>query len=147
MELNIKNVMKTLTHPNTKTIIFACVHNAGRSQMAAVFFNNYADLKKAKAVSAGTHPADNVHPLVQDAMFELGFDLSKAKPNRLTLELAETANLLVTMGCGENCPYVQGLKIIDWQLEDPKSKSLEDVKIIRDKIKNLVIELIKENNW
>jgi arsenate reductase (thioredoxin) len=132
---------------NQKIVIFACVHNAGRSQMAAAFFNKYSDVTKAKAISAGTEPAERVHPEVQSVMSELGFNLSTAKPTRLTSALAETANLLVTMGCGEKCPYVAGLKIIDWQLEDPKGKGLESVRLIRDKIKNLVSELIVANGW
>src|SRR5450755_1184996 len=91
-----------------KTIIFACVHNAGRSQMSAAFFNKHADPVKAKAISAGTHPAGHVHPEVVQAMHEVGVDLSGAKPQLLTEELARDADLLVTMGCGDECPYIQG---------------------------------------
>ena len=130
-----------------KTIIFACVHNAGRSQMAATFFNKYADPNKAKAISAGTEPAEKVHPEVLLVMNELNIDLSNAKPTRLTSALAETADLLVTMGCGEKCPYVAGLKILDWQLEDPKGKDQDHVRTIRDDIKKRVIELIESNKW
>lgn len=130
-----------------KPVIFACVHNAGRSQMAVSFFNKYADPSKAKAISAGTEPADKVHPEVLLVMNELGIDLSMAMPTRLTSALAETASLLVTMGCGEKCPYVAGLKIIDWQLEDPKGKGLEAVRAIRDKIERQVSELVHTNTW
>lgn len=130
-----------------KTVIFACVHNAGRSQMAKAFFNAYADHSKAHAVSAGTEPATKVHPEVLVVMQEMGIDLSDAKPTLLTQKLAEGASLLVTMGCGEKCPYVPGLKVIDWQLEDPKGKGPDQARIIRDKIKSLVLELIKNNKW
>ena len=130
-----------------KTVIFACVHNAGRSQMAAAFLNKYADPRKAKAISAGTEPADKVHPEVLVVMSELGIDLSNAKPTRLTEALVETANLLITMGCGEKCPYVSGLKIVEWQLEDPKGQGIESVRAIREKIKQLVLNLINTEGW
>lgn len=126
-----------------KTVIFACVHNAGRSQIAKAFFNQLADVSKFKAVSAGTQPAAKVHPEVLVVMSEVGIDLSKAQPTLLTQGLASEASLLVTMGCGENCPYVPGLKIIDWSLSDPKGKNIEGVRAIRDQIKKLVTELIK----
>lgn len=125
-----------------KLIIFACVHNAGRSQMAAAFFNKYSN-GVAKAISAGTEPADKVHPEVLVVMNELGIDLSSAKPTRLTEALAKEASLLVTMGCGEKCPYVPGLKVTDWTLTDPKGKELEQVRVIRDQIKELVLELLR----
>lgn len=125
-----------------KTVIFACVHNAGRSQMAAAFFNKYADPKVARAISAGTEPASRVHPEVLTVMKEVGIDLSNAKPTLLTEDLAKGANLLVTMGCGEKCPYVPGLKILDWPLPDPKGKDLDSVREIRDTIKNLIQNLL-----
>lgn len=130
-----------------KTVIFACVHNAGRSQMAAAFFNRFADSNKAKAVSAGTEPASRIHPEVLVIMDEIDIDLSNAKPTLLTQELAQNANLLVTMGCGEKCPYVPGLQVKDWSLEDPKGKGLEQVRLIRDEIKRLVLALIELNKW
>lgn len=129
------------------TVIFACVHNAGRSQMAAAFFNKYADPKKAVAISAGTEPAKHVHPEVMTVMNEINFDLTNARPTLLTADLALKAKLLVTMGCGEKCPYVPGLKVIDWKLEDPKGKDLEHVKSIRDEIRKLILELIESYNW
>ena len=98
----------------TATVIFACIHNAGRSQMAAALFNAHADPKKAHAVSAGTNPGARVHPEVVAAMNELGIDLSTATPRLLTDELAKTSSLLVTMGCGEACPAVPGLQRDDW---------------------------------
>ena len=91
-------------------VIFACVHNAGRSQMAAAFFNQLADRTKAEAVSAGTEPGLRVHPEVLAAMQEIGIDLSAATPQKLTQELANDAALLITMGCGDKCPYVPGLR-------------------------------------
>lgn len=128
-------------------VIFACVHSAGRSQMAAAFFNDLTDPNKFIATSAGTEPALQVHPEVLTVMNEIGIDLSQAKPRLLTEDLAESAALLVTMGCGEKCPYVPGLKIIDWSLPDPKGQGLDEVRIIRDKIKQLVSQLLKANNW
>ena len=97
-------------------IIFACVHNAGRSQMAAAFFNQLADPHKARAISAGTEPGLRVHPEVLEVMREIGIDLSEAKPQKLTDELAREAQLLITMGCGDKCPYVPGLRTDDWPL-------------------------------
>src|SRR5947207_901638 len=103
-------------------VIFACVHNAGRSQMAAAFFSAMADPARAAAISAGTEPGDRVHPEVVDVMRDAGIDLSSKRPQRLTEELARTASLLVTMGCGDACPYVPGLARDDWPLRDPKGR-------------------------
>ena len=124
-----------------KTVLFACVHNAGRSQMAAALFNRVADPAKARAVSAGTEPGDRVHPEVVDAMRELGVDLSNARPRRLTDDLAREADLLVTMGCGEACPHVPGLVRDDWPLPDPKGQPPARVRAIRDEIRARVEEL------
>src|SRR5208337_849272 len=99
-------------------VIFACIHNAGRSQMAAAFFNEFADASKAQAISAGTQPGDRVHDGVLHAMKAVGIDLSNIKPQLLTDKLAQGADLLVTMGCGEACPFVPGLKRNDWPLPD-----------------------------
>jgi arsenate reductase (thioredoxin) len=101
-------------------VIFACVHNAGRSQMAAAFFNQLAVPEKAEAVSAGTEPGEQVHPEVQAVMQEIGIDLSRAKPQKLTEEIAEHAQLLITMGCGDKCPYVPGLRRDDWPFPGSK---------------------------
>lgn len=128
-------------------IIFACVHNAGRSQMAAAFFNQLADPAKARAASAGTQPGEHVHPEVVVAMREEGLDLAGAKPRLLTLELAEGASLLVTMGCGEACPVVPGLRRADWPLPDPKGQPVERVREIRDQIRDRVRELIAAERW
>lgn len=130
-----------------KTVIFACVHNAGRSQMAAAFFNAIADDRKARAVSAGTQPGDRVHPEVVAAMQEAGIDLSSAQPQRLTLELAKPASLLVTMGCGDACPVVPGLRRDDWPLSDPKDRPAEEVRRIRDEIRERVAALVAREGW
>ena len=129
-----------------KTVIFACIHNAGRSQIAAAFFNQLV-ASKVKGISAGTQPADQVHPEVLAVMNEVEIDLSNTKPTLLTEELAKGATLLVTMGCGENCPYIPGLEVLDWQLPDPKGKTLDEVRKTRDKIKELIQELIEKKNW
>jgi protein-tyrosine-phosphatase len=119
-------------------VIFACVHNAGRSQMSAALFNQLADPKQARAISAATQPAAQVHPAVVDAMRELGVDLSQAKPQKLTPELAANSQMLVTMGCGDECPYLPGLERDDWPLSDPKEQDIEAVRRIRDEIASRV---------
>lgn len=124
-------------------VIFACVHNAGRSQMAAGLFNQLADRDKAHAVSAGTEPGMRVHPEVLAAMHEIGIDLSSAKPQKLTEELANDAQLLITMGCGDKCPYVPGLSRDDWPLRDPKGLPMDEVRVIRDEIRCRVQSLLK----
>jgi len=123
-------------------VIFACIHNAGRSQMAAAFFNQLADPAKAIAISAGTDPGLRVHPEVLTAMQEIGIDLSSAKPQKLTEELARDAQLLITMGCGDKCPYVPGLRRDDWPLRDPKGQPVDEVRAIRDEIKGRVQSLL-----
>ena len=128
-------------------VIFACVHNAGRSQMARAFFEQMADPSKAAALSAGTEPGTRVHPEVLAAMHEVGLDLGAARPQLLTPALAAQASLLVTMGCGERCPYVPGLKIVDWALEDPKGQPVERVREIRDDIQRRVGDLVAANGW
>jgi arsenate reductase len=124
-------------------IIFACVHNAGRSQMAAAFFNQLADHSKAEALSAGTEPGLRVHPEVLSTMQGVGIDLSGAQPQKLTQGLAEGASLLITMGCGDKCPYVPGLRRDDWPLRDPKGLSEAEVRTIRDEVKARVRKLIE----
>ncbi|MDP2341025.1 MAG: arsenate reductase ArsC [Deltaproteobacteria bacterium] len=131
----------------TSTVIFACVHNAGRSQMAAAFFNALADPNKAHAVSAGTQPGARVHPEVLAAMGEVGVDLSAATPQLLTDELAHKAALLITMGCGDACPFVPGLRRDDWPLEDPKGKPVARVREIRDDVKQRVEALLAREAW
>jgi arsenate reductase len=126
------------------TVLFACVHNAGRSQMAAAWFNALADPARARAISAGTEPAEHVHPEVVQAMREVGIDLEPAVPQRLTDELANSASILITMGCGEACPIVPGVKRLDWELQDPKGQDLGQVRGIRDVIKAHVVRLIED---
>jgi arsenate reductase (thioredoxin) len=130
-----------------KTVLFACVHNAGRSQMAAAWFNALSDPSKARAISAGTEPGPRVHPEVLAAMAEEGIDLSAVKPQKLTDALASQAALLVTMGCGEVCPVVPGLRREDWPLEDPKGKPVERVQEIRDEVRARVSELVSREGW
>ena len=127
-------------------VIFACVHNAGRSQIAAAFFNQLADRARAEAVSAGTQPGERVHPVVVEVMNEVGIDLSSRKPQRLTEPLASDAKLLVTMGCGDACPRPR-LKVEDWPLPDPKNQPVEVVRRIRDDIENRVNALVTSRGW
>ena len=127
-------------------VIFACVHNAGRSQMAAAFFNQLADSQKAQAISAGTEPGERVHPEVQAVMQEVNIDLSQAKPQKLTEELASDAQLLITMGCGDKCPNVPSLRRDDWPLRDPKGLPTEEVRAIRDDIKSRVQDLLRRED-
>lgn len=130
-----------------KTVVFACVHNAGRSQMAAAFFNSLADPAQARAVSAGTRPATRVHPEVLEAMRESGISLAGAVPSLLTPELARGASLLVTMGCGDECPVVPGVRRDDWPLDDPKGQTPERVREIRDEIRGRIVRLLHDSGW
>ncbi len=129
------------------TVLFACVHNAGRSQMAAALFNKLCSPQKASAISAGTKPGQSVHPEVVQVMKEEGVDLTGVKPQFLSTELARKATLLVTMGCGDACPYIPGLQKLDWPLEDPDGKSLEVVRKIRDEIRTRVVAMAAERGW
>jgi arsenate reductase len=132
---------------SVKTILFACVHNAGRSQMAAAWFNRLANAARAKAISAGTRPGARVHPEVVAAMREAGIELADATPVLLTPELAQGATMLITMGCGDECPVVPGATREDWPLEDPKGKPLEVVRAIRDDVRQRVWALIERERW
>ena len=133
--------------PAPVTVIFACGHNAGRSQMAAAFFNATANPAKARAISAGTQPGVRVHPEVVVAMNEVGIHVAHAKPQKLTDELAQGAHTLITMGCGDACPVVPGLKRDDWPLEDPKGKPVERVREIRDAVARRVRALAQREGW
>jgi arsenate reductase len=128
-------------------VIFACVHNAGRSQMAAAFFNALADPARAEATSAGTQPGERVHPEVVEVMREAGIDLTGRRPQRLTEDLARGASLLVTMGCGDECPYLPGLRRDDWPLRDPKGLPIDDVRQIRDDVLQRVSRLVDTRGW
>jgi arsenate reductase (thioredoxin) len=125
-----------------KTYLFACIHNAGRSQMAAAWLTALANPRKACAVSAGTEPGTRVHPEVLEVMKEVGVDLSTAQPRKLSDDLARQATMLITMGCGEACPFVPGLRREDWPLEDPKGKPIERVREIREQVRGRVADLI-----
>ena len=129
------------------TVLFACVHNAGRSQMAAAWFNLLADPSRARAVSAGTSPGAAVHPEVLEVMREVGVELAGVAPQRLTPELAAQAQLLITMGCGDECPVVPGAERDDWPLDDPKGKPLARVREIREEIRARVEVLLKQRGW
>src|SRR5438552_2728765 len=122
-------------------VLFVCLHNAGRSQMSQALFER-ASAGRHSAGSAGTTPADHVHPEVVEAMRELGIDVSAARPRMLTAELAADADVIVTMGCGDECPYVSGKRYIDWDLPDPKARPIEEVRAIRDNVARRVGELL-----
>jgi arsenate reductase len=128
-------------------VLFACVHNAGRSQMAAAFLSQMADATRVQAVSAGTQPGERVHPEVVDVMREVGIDLTDRQPQRLTEELARSASLLITMGCGDECPYIPGLPRDDWPLRDPKNLPMSEVRAIRDDVRDRVGALVASRGW
>ena len=125
-----------------RTYLFACVHNAGRSQMAAAWLEQLADPSKARSISAGTQPGARVHPEVAVAMREVGIELEGRAPRRLTEELAREASMLITMGCGEECPVVPGVRREDWPLPDPKGRPMDEVRAIRDEVKARVLDLV-----
>jgi protein-tyrosine-phosphatase len=125
------------------TALFVCLHNAGRSQMSAALFERAAHGRHT-ALSAGTTPAERVHPEVVEVMSELGIDLSGRTPHLLTRELAERADVVVTMGCGDSCPYIPGKRYLDWDLPDPKGRPLAEVRATRDEIRARVDALIGE---
>jgi arsenate reductase (thioredoxin) len=127
-----------------KTILFVCIHNAGRSQIAAAYFNDLADPARARATSAGTKPAERVHPEVVQVMRQVGVDLTDAKPQALTDENTRAANVLVAMGCGEECPVVPGVRREDWELGDPKGLPLDQVRKIRDEVRARVERLVTD---
>ena len=128
-------------------VVFACVANAGRSQMAAAFFNKLANPQRALAESAGTRPIDAVHPEVVIAMQEAGIDLSGAQPRYLSMDLTKDAHIVITMGCGDECPLLPGVERDDWAIDDPKEKPLEIVRRVRDDIERRVKALIQERKW
>ncbi len=124
-------------------VLFVCLHNAGRSQMSEALFTRGAG-SRHEARSAGTTPGDRVHPEVVEAMDELGIDLRNRKPRRLTDEDAEWADVVVTMGCGDECPYIPGKRYLDWDLPDPKGQPIEAVRATREEIERRVAELIDD---
>jgi arsenate reductase len=124
-------------------VLFVCLHNAGRSQMSQALFEREAG-EEHTAASAGTTPADRVHPEVVEVMRELGIDLADRRPQLLTRELAQDADVVVTMGCGDQCPYIPGKRYIDWDLPDPKGRPIDEVRATRDDIAARVRQLIDE---
>jgi len=128
-------------------VVFACAHDSGRAQMAAAFFNLLADPVRATAFSAGVEPAERLHPEVVTAMKEVGVDLSAARPRLLTAEMMRGASLVVTMGCGEECPYVLGLRMEDWPIGDPAGQPLERVRAMRDDVGLMVAHLVSTRRW
>ncbi len=124
-------------------VLFVCLHNAGRSQMSQALFERAA-AGRHSADSAGTTPGEHVHPVVVEAMDELGVDLRARRPQRLTREMAERADVVVTMGCGDECPYIPGKRYVDWDLEDPKGRPLDEVRGTRDDIDRRVRALVAE---
>ena len=129
--------------PDAPTVLFVCVHNAGRSQMAAALLDRHA-AGRVRVMSAGTEPADRINPAVVEAMAELGLDVSREFPKRLASEDVESSDVVVTMGCGDACPYFPGTQYEDWSLEDPAGKTLAEVRPIRDQIDRCVLELLDE---
>jgi arsenate reductase (thioredoxin) len=125
------------------TALFVCLHNAGRSQMSQALFERAAE-GRHRALSAGTTPGDRVHPEVVEAMRELGIDVADRVPRALTTALAEQADVVVTMGCGDECPYIPGKRYLDWDLEDPQGRPLDEVRATRDEIDRRVRELVEE---
>jgi arsenate reductase len=124
-------------------VVFVCVQNAGRSQMSQALFEQAAG-DRHQARSAGTAPADQVHPEVIAVMAEVGIDLSDRTPRRLTRELAQWADVVVTMGCGDQCPFVPGVRYIDWELADPAGRPIDEVRTTRDEIAARVHDLLSE---
>lgn len=124
------------------TVLFVCLHNAGRSQMSQALFQCTAG-DRHTAISAGTTPAEHVHPEVAEVMGELDIDIAERKPQLLTRELAEQADVVVTMGCGDACPYVPGKQYIDWDLPDPKGRPIAEVRATRDEIGRRVAALVE----
>ncbi len=127
-------------------VLFVCLHNAGRSQMSQALLERAADGRHI-ALSAGTTPAERVHPEVVEVMRELAIDLSERRPRLLTRELAAQADVVVTMGCGDACPYIPGKRYLDWDLPDPKGRPIPEVRATRDEIDRRVRALVRELDW
>jgi arsenate reductase (thioredoxin) len=133
-----------MTYPDpTPEVLFVCVHNAGRSQMAAALLQRHA-AGRVRVRSAGSTPAGQINPAVVEAMAETGIDISAEIPKRLTTDAVEASDVVITMGCGDSCPVFPGKRYLDWQLDDPAGKTVEQVRPIRDEIDRLVRELVDE---
>ena len=126
-----------------KQVLFVCVHNAGRSQMAAGFMEHLAD-GKIEVLSAGSAPKESINPIAVQAMAEKGIDIANRKPKILSTEAVQASDVVITMGCGDACPFFPGKRYEDWVLEDPAGKSIEEVRLIRDEIENRVKSLVSE---
>ncbi len=126
-----------------KTIMFVCVHNAGRSQMAAGFMRELGG-ERVEVLSAGSAPKDSINPIAVEAMLELGIDIANQKPKILTPEAVQQSDVVITMGCGDACPYYPGKRYEDWKLDDPAGQGIEPVRVIRDEIKARVESLLQE---
>jgi len=126
-----------------KKVLFVCVHNAGRSQMAAGFMEDLAD-GKIEVLSAGSAPKESINPIAVQAMAEKGIDIANRKPKILSTEAVQASDVVITMGCGDACPFFPGKRYEDWVLEDPAGKSIEEVRLIRDEIENRVKRLVSE---
>ena len=124
-------------------VLFVCLHNAGRSQMSKALFDRAAQ-GRHQSESAGTEPGERVHPEVVEVMNEINIDVSRRTPQKLTNDLAEWADVVVTMGCGDACPYIPGKRYLDWQLSDPKGRPVEEVRALRDDIERRVTDLVGE---
>jgi arsenate reductase (thioredoxin) len=141
--MNTKAWAEGVPVSETPEVLFVCVHNAGRSQMAAALLNHHAN-GAVRVRSAGSAPAESINPAVVEAMNEIGIDLSREFPKPLTDEAVEASDVVVTMGCGDACPYFPGKRYLDWELPDPAGKSLAEVRRIRDEIDGVVRALLSE---
>ncbi|MGH7150641.1 MAG: low molecular weight phosphatase family protein [Planctomycetota bacterium] len=128
-------------------VLFACIRNAGRSQIAAAFFNAAVDPRRARAICAGVDPASRVHPVVVDVMREVGIELGRVKPRRIEVEVLTGLKLIVTMGCGEACVDAREVRRLEWPLPDPKGQPIEKVRLIREEIRERVWSLVAEQGW
>lgn len=132
-----------MTNENKKTILFVCVHNAGRSQMAAGFMRTLGG-DRVEVLSAGSAPKDSINPIAVEAMAELGIDIAYQQPKILTPESVQASDVVITMGCGDACPYYPGKRYEDWKLDDPAGQGIEPVRMIRDDIKGRIEALLAE---
>ena len=132
-----------MSNENKKTILFVCVHNAGRSQMAAGFMRTLGG-DRVEVLSAGSAPKDSINPIAVQAMAELGIDIADQQPKILTPESVQASDVVITMGCGDACPYFPGKRYEDWKLDDPAGQGIEPVRIIRDEIKGRIEALLAE---
>jgi arsenate reductase len=132
-----------MSNENKKTILFVCVHNAGRSQMAAGFMRTLGG-DRVEVLSAGSAPKDSINPIAVEAMAELGIDIADQQPKILTPESVQASDVVITMGCGDACPYYPGKRYEDWKLDDPAGQGIEPVRVIRDEIKGRIEALLAE---